>query len=590
MRRGAFLLVLALFAALALLWTRREEAVRRDVLHVYDHPLLPDFAPERVVAVRIDHLRLGTQLRLERDAAGRWLLTDPVAYPGYAERVAKLLAIVARERGPLEAGLDLAELELAPPVAVLELDGREEDGSRRTWRVEVGGNDVDPLRVHVRVPGHRAAPAGEPAALLRVSRALANALEQLPDDWRDPRLTPFLGTQVARFERHGEGPFEAVQGDAGWQTVEQGEQASVRLDPGAIGLLVRCAAELRAQAFVDDAPLRPGEPRRFGLDEPDLRIGLFDGNGEGVELLFARAARQGRWVAARADLPNVFAVEPSDVELLRRPLETLYDQTLVRMLRPRLVELRLEREGGSLLLEKRQAVWSVVLDGRRFPADEGRVGDLLSALEAARVAAFVPGLAFPPDAPPVGFTLRFDDGTRQGAELGPRWRDAARGVEGRMVRRSGEQVVGLVDEALARQLATPLDELRSRRVHLVPERLVERVRLRHGDQEQLYLRRGTRWSPHGLDLDAPRAFLDLLDALLGLRVERWPAADEGRASEPLAPDASVAVVLSGSFGEPLRFTLGRGADGEGLLELSDGARGVVRRELVEALLALFGPS
>ena len=49
----------------------------------------------RVVAIRVDHIERGYNLRLERDEGGRWYLTDPVAYPAAPELVQLLLEDVA---------------------------------------------------------------------------------------------------------------------------------------------------------------------------------------------------------------------------------------------------------------------------------------------------------------------------------------------------------------------------------------------------------------------------------------------------------------------------------------------------------------
>jgi hypothetical protein len=121
-----------------------------------------------VRAIRIDNLERSVQVKLERDAAGRWFLTDPVPYPALAALVRTLLTTLETARGEPAREVDVHEVGLDPPRAVVEcvLGGA---GGERTIRVELGGEDVVPDRIFARVPGHpgprpRAATCSAPRA------------------------------------------------------------------------------------------------------------------------------------------------------------------------------------------------------------------------------------------------------------------------------------------------------------------------------------------------------------------------------------------------------------------------------------------
>lgn len=584
MRRGALAVAALSFAVLGAAWWQRSRALRDDARDAYDRPLLPELRPERVLALRVDLLARGVQLRLERDARGSWFLTDPIAYPAEDALVEKLLAVAARERGTLDRGADPARLGLDPPRAVLELDVLEEPRpgtppERRTRRVELGADDLDPRLQLARVPAHPAAPPGASAAVLRIPRTLGNTLARAVDDWRDPRLTPLAAGDVRRLVRRGAAPLDVERDeDGGWRARESG----IRLDPDAVGLLVRVAAEMRATGFVSDAP---GSLSGYGLDPPAFELELSGREGAPVLVRFGHGPQGARWFAARADLACVFAVEATDMGLLQRPEEALWDQTLVRFLRTRLVALALERPGGALRLEREAEGWRVVEGERAFPADEARVEELLASLERARVETFVPGLALREGERAGAFALELDDGSEQGALLGPAWSDAARGVEGRVARRLGEAVCGVVDPALLELVATPAEALRSRRAHLLRQNAVARVTLLRGEERRGFEQVGARWRLDGLAEDAPQAFLDRIDALLGLHVERWLGPGD---EAPLAD--AVQVEIEGAFGPPVRFALGRGADGRPACRLDGGASGVVSESLVAGVLGLFESS
>jgi len=158
MKRGTILILIA--AVAVLLWLNRQR--RKEVEELDDavpQPALFDgFRPERARALRIDHLVRGVQVKLEREATGRWNLAEPIAYPAEGALVRMLLEHLAESRGVVERDRDLAALTLDEPLAVLEVVEVVAEGNERTWRVEVGGLDLDDRLVNVRVPGHAHAP------------------------------------------------------------------------------------------------------------------------------------------------------------------------------------------------------------------------------------------------------------------------------------------------------------------------------------------------------------------------------------------------------------------------------------------------
>ena len=91
MSKGTLFVLGALVLALGCLWLWKEREIASGGPALEEYPLCPGLALERVRALRIDHLEKGFQIKLERDAAGRWFMTDPVAYPAQVSLVRALL-------------------------------------------------------------------------------------------------------------------------------------------------------------------------------------------------------------------------------------------------------------------------------------------------------------------------------------------------------------------------------------------------------------------------------------------------------------------------------------------------------------------
>jgi hypothetical protein len=106
------LVLVALFLVLGVLWLRREREIVLGPAVAAEYPLCPGLASHAVKSVRIDHLERSFQMKLERDAAGRWFLTDPVAYPAHDVRVRTLLSALENARAEPAPEADPAQVGL----------------------------------------------------------------------------------------------------------------------------------------------------------------------------------------------------------------------------------------------------------------------------------------------------------------------------------------------------------------------------------------------------------------------------------------------------------------------------------------------
>jgi len=97
--KRTLLVLIFLVAGLAYLRLQRARETARGGPELAEFPLCPGLEVERVRALRVDHLERSFQVKFERDAAGRWFLTDPVSYPAQSSLVRTLLASLEGARG-----------------------------------------------------------------------------------------------------------------------------------------------------------------------------------------------------------------------------------------------------------------------------------------------------------------------------------------------------------------------------------------------------------------------------------------------------------------------------------------------------------
>lgn len=595
MRRTTLLGLVVLVVLLGWLWLQKEREILEGGPRVDEVALCPGLETELVRAIRIDNLERSVQVKLERDTAGRWFLTDPVPYPALAALVRTLLTTLETARGEPAREVDVHEVGLDPPRAVVEcvLGGA---GGERTIRVELGGEDVVPDRIFARVPGH---PGAEAAGgdVFRTTRALANTLDRIPDDYRDRRATSLPATEVTALRRRGQVyiaeyggrvnlDFDALSESDGWKRVTL---PTVTLDPTAIGLLVRGAAELQVDGFADDSPT---DVAIYGLAEPAFTVELQALRGSPVVLCFGHPATERDvdvaeldWFCQREGYAHVWRVRAQDVNLLVRPAELFFDQRVLRVLRDDVASVELVGGGAKRVLARAKDGWTVREgDGPVYPGDPGAVEEVLAILEREELGEHLVDQAFQAEDPPLSVTVVLRNDARQGGQIGRAARDERSGAQGRMYLRLGDEVAALVDDDVVEVCNRPLDAFRARSAHHVQESSVRSIELAHGDRRYVFVNAGdNRWRPQGQTLDAPDDFVQSLEQLLHPPVKRWLDA-----AAPAADEETIAVVVQPTAGEALRFTLGRTADGAATCTGADGERAEIEPALIERLLRLFG--
>ena len=613
MKRGTLVFLVVLSAGLLLLWKEKEKHVESGGPELAQYPLFPRLQKDRVKSVRIDNIERSVQVKLERDGFGSWFLTDPLPYPAVDSLVRGLLQHLELALGIPEVELNAEEIELDPPLAVLELVQLEEGGERRL-RLEVGGLDLDPSRIYVRVPDHGG--RGE-ERIFRTVRTLYTTLDRNPDDYRERRATHLTGQQVTALKRRGEvfledrgAPVDLhldAQLDGRWLSL--GEERAF-LSGEVLQLLARGAAELKIDLFRDDAP-RSYAP--WGLDPPAFSVELRDVDNVPTILHFGRLSSDGSldrpveelaWTCRREGFEHVWEVTPRSVGLLTRPLDELLEYRLISAFRREIERLELVRSGLRLVLERegREKAWNwfvseAPLEGGaelRYPADGAAVEDALGVLEGFELGNY-PGLegqSYRPGEDELGYEVVTSRGERFRGRLGAPHREAAGGTPGRLFRFEDTELCGFAGEALAELCKRPLDDFRSLRILTFGRQSLEsevrELSFTRGGETLSYRNDGqNHWRTLGTRSDPPAAFVQAIDrGLLSPRARRWLAPDP---TASLAGSDEVSVRLVTSYGEELGFALGTDALGVSYLRTEEGQRAETNPGALQELGELFGP-
>lgn len=560
MHRRGILGLLAVVGLLLLMRTwsdlRSEERAEELAVESASHALLEgldveDFAELR--GLKIDNLTRKEQLRLERDATGRWFLTDPVAWPAELPVLRLFFETLARDRGIEVADIDAQAAGLEPPVAIAELDFGAELGK---WKVEIGQPDLDGLRLYIRTT----APNGEPR-LLRANRSLESVFTRFVPDYRSKSLLRLEPTEIVEVRRRGAtayaslfdepdqiGPLKPVrpnplltaQGQAfptldlrlvdaadGWRLEEPFRAAA---DPQALTMLLLTLCNLDAVAFHAEDSL---DPPRFGFDDPELDVELRDANGGSHRLRFARepdergrAELDGRgvldseWLCVLDERPTVFVVESRVVMLAAGPAEAFFDYRILRGEFSETTYCRIEAGGRRTELVQKDGEWTVSgrsatgqeLEG--LAADREAVEELLLRYRQTELGDLQPGVTPAPSF--VAESLFVEGGgLRRGGTFGPPPSSSAAPY---LFQRDGDEIWVSVEPKLVDHLKVGPEHFLERRLLAVEELRLGAVELTREGQTQRFVRDVStgRWTRAGRAEEA-RDFAALVDRLRSIK-------------------------------------------------------------------------
>lgn len=531
------LMLLALLAGLGFLVRGQfvREAREADLV---DQRLFEGVDVGEVVELRIDQIYRSYNLRLQRDAAGLWYLTDPIAYPADSGFMNLLLEDIesARMMPVPETEADAEALGFDPPRVVLDVVTRGAEGEH-IHRLEVGAPDLDGRRVNLRRDGR----------YYRGLRRLYTTLDHEVNEYRSRRALHVPERGIVEVHRTGAWQ-DGLEGEPEDLTLsaflEGGTWRSVvpraaQLDPRDVGVLVFGAARLEISRFIED---EARDLSRYGLEDPVARISLGLSDGTAESLLVSRRGGERGWYATREGSPYVWSIEEQDIVRLFYPFAALVDTHFMTARRTEVQALELEAGGRTLRLEREESSegWSLRRRSGQEAwsaparADTDRVDDVLGELEVLELTDFDLGEEARLEAPVEG-TLRVTVETtrgRFGGRLGARIEDSPDSAW--TFQREGDEVTATVPAWLAELARREAASFLSLDVWVEEEIQLEALELEGSGGAARFVRDGRGlWHRAGEDEEALE-LLPLLDSLLFLK-----AAEH---AEPPGPPSEVLEV------------------------------------------------
>ncbi len=565
---------------------------------------------DRLKMLRIDNLRNGVQVSMERDRAGRWYLTDPIAWPADTSVLSLLFRTLSQTRGIEVHDVTSEAAGLEPAFAICDLTFSESKSGDPggTWRIELGDPDLNPARMFLASTG----PDGK-RRVLRVSRTLESIFQRFIPDYRSKEILRFQAEDIVAFERTGpewitteislgaqavlgppkpKVPNPLLRGESweglnlnfisdklGWRLTEPVEG---RIDPQALTMLLTTLANLDCTGFYAESAQIPG---LFGFDDPEVVIDLHSANGARHHIEFARtpeereaSALQGFspdnaiWLCRIDGRPTVFEVASNKVMLAAGPASSFFDY---RILRGILVEAdSFEYTAGGRMVKLEHvhegAVDQWFVSGRtaggnsldRLPAADDIALDFLKQFRQAELGALRPAVELPPLL--VGESLTVEMyGMRSGGDFAPD-PSPREGSTGILFRRFGDGVCVEVAASIRDLLTTGAEHFLDRRVHQVEELTLGSVELKRGDEILVFARSTAtgKWIRQGQS-EEDRAFGLVMDRLRSMKALGWELDERPSLLDGIEVQLNIDAV-PGSRGRAagqVRFVVGNGTGG-----------------------------
>lgn len=352
------------------------------------------------VTIRSDK---GEQTTLKKTAT-EWQMAAPAEAPADAAEISGIttnLSTVEQQRLIDENPANLADFGLAEPrVEVAFKTGGQEQrlliGSKTPTGSDLYAKTAAQPRVFL-IPAFLESTFNRSTFDLRDKTALAVD--------REAADTIEIVTAVSTLQ------FKKANGD--WQITQP---AATRPDAAAIEGLLGRVSGLQMKKLEAAAP---GSLASYGLEKPAATLRI-SGSGSPQELLIGSPAGEGEVYAKNAARPEVFTVEASLLDDLKKEAGEYRQKDLFDARAFNTTRIEVTRAGQTFVFDKSRGKNKDGQDADQWkqssPAakdlDAAKVGTLLSALTSARAESFVTAMPAGPTTE-AAFTLTFDDGKQE---------------------------------------------------------------------------------------------------------------------------------------------------------------------------------
>lgn len=558
-----FLVVLGLGAAVWLQTEREVAGVPQARVTLFEGLDL-----DALTRIRIDNLDRSIHLSIDRDSTGRWVLTDPIAYPVREDMFVQLLGVLGQNQAwRVPASQEQGVLDdVERPRAVMELFTGE-GGGVKAHSLRIGGVDADGQRVNAICDGRP----------VRTWRNIETVLETSVLDWRSRRVFNMHPDDVREIRREGYDPLPEEVVELGLLARKNRDGWAVEHprrflgDPSFIQLWSTFLTRIAVDRFISDMP--DPDLKLYGLAPPAFRLTLV-GSGGRTETLEVGTPSIGSssYFTRREGSQYVWTLDERDFTQLFHQPEILFDTVLVRLPHENMERILLR--GSSLELRLTQDLvrsnWNVAWRSvgsepgewtADLPADKEAVERILSVLAQARGVAqylwrqpleesFPPGVVSP--------SLWVESGgARYGGRLGPEY-VSEDGTPARMFLRGDEDVVCLVPLDVAGLLELTPEQLISLQLTELSEPTLQRIEIQRVDRTRAFKKTiQSTWLHADLETDALPELLPVIEHLFFLR-----ASSHVPRSESVELEDVVSVRVFDRRDGVTQFDVGRTPGGE----------------------------
>ena len=349
--------------------TRRE---RKETAEKKVFPIDPN---DRNPVSGIDIIRGDEVVSLERKN-GDWLMTKPVETQADADKAGGLVATLSWLRITGRLGKDTAAGDLKPY-------GLDPPALEVVVHPSGGGAD-ETLYVGSKSPigSDRYARRKGDDEILTISASISRIEEAKVDDLRYGKILGMDAWEVSRFEADRDGRKTAFSRDGtGWKIVSPYEFPA---DADKVTAKLSALIALKAKGFAPQGASLDS----VGLGEPDAILSVQGKKGPPIEVRVAGLDGNGNMWAKRSDMPEIFLLPGTTRDALRLDADGCRDSRVVPADRSAITEIRTRTPAGEKILVKGAgATWR--WGSEKGPAvDEGKVRDLLDALDATRADSY----------------------------------------------------------------------------------------------------------------------------------------------------------------------------------------------------------
>ena len=395
----AVLLALGAYVYFVEFAQEKEEAEKKKLL-TFDQEVVAEVAltyPDRAV-------------RLKKDAAGKWQITQPLEVEADDSTVNNLVSAIADaeiKRTLDETPQDVSVYGLNAPVVKLQVTLK--DG--KTLPLVAIGKDT-PVGFSVYVQKE-----GDPKILL-TPQAFRIGMQKEIKDLRDRTIITFNDDEVKKVEIHDQDrDIVLSKADAGW-TLER--PLGVKADETEVRTFLSALRSLRAQDFVE----QPNQdPKELGLAPPQLTVSVAVGADNAQKTVLIGGEKQGdqggkqRYVK-RGEKDSLFLVGDWVLRDLGKAANDFRDKTVARFASEQAAKVEVKRQDGEgfTLTRGAEKKWAIdkTPEGTLKEATLGQFVTDLHELRGFEIAADNPGdlSAYGLQEPVVTIAVYDDKGTK----------------------------------------------------------------------------------------------------------------------------------------------------------------------------------